>query len=356
MHSSLRGASRHDRPSSEHLTEPDIVRGVAIIAVVAIHASAIAQSRMSAVSPLYAVYVTLTYVSLFAVPAFIFISGLVLAHVYREGIPSYGTFLSRRIASIGAPYVIWSLFYYLYSARASHLPFGLAWLGGLTKALLLGTAFYHLYFVVIILQMYLLFPAILGLVKCLDSGRTGVLIPFGLVHAAYLWFLARFPFPYSDRFFLTYLVFFAVGTGIGLRIKEFRNMGARSRSLLGGVAVLGGLAYVGFSLAAIVYRYSSPATVLPSLWSAYSLAVGASLLAIAPWTSKPLLSGLGRHSFGIYLAHPIILVIADGALTWMGVRSTSLRFLIEWSVALGGAALLTRLAHRFRLGRLVFGR
>ncbi|MHB9057836.1 MAG: hypothetical protein ACYC53_03390, partial [Bacillota bacterium] len=114
--------------------------------------------------------------------------------------------------------------------------------------------------------------------------------------------------------------------------------------------------YVSLSVAAVAYRLRMPGMLLTFLWSVYSLAAGAFLFVFAVRRGGPFLAGLGRDSFGIYLAHPIILVAADRALMAVGVPSTSLRFLIEWSVALGGAALLTRFAHRFRYGRQVFGR
>ncbi|MHB0885848.1 MAG: hypothetical protein ACYC6V_07025 [Bacillota bacterium] len=53
MRSSLGGAGGPDRAITDRLAEPDVIRGVAIIGVVVIHASAVAQSQMSAGSPLY---------------------------------------------------------------------------------------------------------------------------------------------------------------------------------------------------------------------------------------------------------------------------------------------------------------
>lgn len=153
-----------------------------------------------------------------------------------------------------------------------------------------------------------------------------------------------------------YLVFFAAGAQFGLRAEEIRGRARWVGRWLGGLFVLTGVTYVGLMVGAVAYRLSTPGVLLTILWSAYSLAAGAFLFTVAARRTTPPLTGLGRHSFGIYLSHPIILVAADRALVAAGVPSTSLRFLIEWSVTLGGAALLTRLAHRFRPGRLVFGR
>ncbi len=141
---------------SHRLKEMDFIRAVAALAVIAIHVSAtyIDVSRGA--------YYTNQLVR-FAVPLFVLISGLLL---YRtndsiKDFKGYLAFLGKRLKKIFIPYLIWSLIYTLFTMRAD---LGSVWLNkaefltDFGRKLLIGNACTHLYFVIIIIQMYLLFP------------------------------------------------------------------------------------------------------------------------------------------------------------------------------------------------------
>jgi len=92
--------------------------------------------------------------------AFFFVSACMLTYTYtslkRSGLPR---FYWRRFVSVGIPYLCWTVIYYLYTFRESHY-------AGTHQALmalpdLLYLSYYHLYFLLVIMQFYLVFPLVL---------------------------------------------------------------------------------------------------------------------------------------------------------------------------------------------------
>ncbi|MGL5207203.1 MAG: acyltransferase [Acidaminococcaceae bacterium] len=133
----------------------DNLRGICMLGVIAIHAgSSIALSA----SPNVHIYMLFEVLSRYSVPAFFFISGYGLFASYGlyQNL-DYLPYLQKRFKSVGLPYVIWSILYLLYyqfvtPGSVSWSPFELFF------TLFFGLASYHIYFMVILLWFYLLFP------------------------------------------------------------------------------------------------------------------------------------------------------------------------------------------------------
>lgn len=98
----------------------------------------------------------LNQVTRFAVPLFILLSGLSLGFS-RSG-TSWLSFLKGRCIKILVPYIVWTLIYWLLHYRGNPV-------GHLANALLRGSAAPHLYFIVILIQLYLLYPLLKRLVS-----------------------------------------------------------------------------------------------------------------------------------------------------------------------------------------------
>ncbi|NTV90245.1 MAG: acyltransferase [Clostridiales bacterium] len=148
---------------SRRLRDMDFIRAVAALAVIAIHVSA-AYVKVSR-----GAYYTNQLVR-FAVPLFVLISGLLLFRTNDtvSDFKGYLAFLGKRLRKIFIPYILWSIIYILFSIRSD---FSRIWLSPgdffpmAGKKLLIGTANSHLYFVIIIIQLYLLFPLLKAFVK-----------------------------------------------------------------------------------------------------------------------------------------------------------------------------------------------
>ncbi len=146
---------------SERLLELDILRGVSIIGVILIHIIGSSFHFWAKGSSTWFVFLTLDQFFRFSVPLFVFISGYTLYSKYRDNF-KYGEFYLRRAARTLPWYFVWSLIIYIYinlTVEPGFVNYP-TW-----KLIFLGKVDYHLYFVSMIFQLYLLFPILLWLYK-----------------------------------------------------------------------------------------------------------------------------------------------------------------------------------------------
>lgn len=276
-----------------------------------------------------------------AVAVFIFISGVALTLRYHQQNLEYGAFVKRRLRRILVPFILWSLFYFVVINRGMWITYGPLSLAGT----LLGFSMYHLYYIVIILQLYLIYPLLLRLHQKLPYGWLPVL--FFLLG---IWFekqtLMVGPWRITDRFGLTYGGYFSLGIYAGMAWTGWRQVLAKIRPwlfilwvLLGTVAtiqvftqfspwyadknLLGGYRYMIFAVASI-------------LW----LSTAADWLAEKDWpVLGKKLKGISRLSLDIYFVHPLLLGVADRLWAKLPASDDILRFIITFSFVFTGAAL-----------------
>jgi peptidoglycan/LPS O-acetylase OafA/YrhL len=94
--------------------------------------------------------------------AFLFISACMLTYGYSDlQHIGYRYFYRRRFISVAVPYLCWTAIYFAVSLPGSGL--GL-WSGLQHFGFLLGTGYYQLYYLVVIMQFYVLYPALFWLV------------------------------------------------------------------------------------------------------------------------------------------------------------------------------------------------
>ncbi len=157
----------------------------------------------------------------FVVPAFIMSSGIKFAHLFSEGNFSYFSFLKRRITKIYIPYLIVASVYYLYFVfHRGYFPLNWAKYG---EYMALGTIAAPFYFIIIIMQLYILAPLTLGFCKNITP-------IFGIVIAGLITILSKYlmlDFKYSDRIFLVYFVYWIMGCYLGINfdmnMEKIRN-------------------------------------------------------------------------------------------------------------------------------------
>jgi peptidoglycan/LPS O-acetylase OafA/YrhL len=106
--------------------------------------------------------------------AFFFISSCMLTYAYMNLRRSdLKRFCRRRFVSVGIPYLSWTLIYFLWGFRDTtyaSVSAALAHLGNL-----LAHGYYQLYFLLVIMQFYAVFPLVLALLKR-TRGHHGLLI------------------------------------------------------------------------------------------------------------------------------------------------------------------------------------
>ena len=324
------------------LEELDLVRAFAISAVLLIHGTADATVDVADGSRSLAIYIAINRLSIFAVPVFILLSGLVLFYAYADGWRAGRTlsFYRKRLQYVIVPYLIWSFFYYLYypailpdiDVRVDPAEF--------LRLILGGNASYHLYFIVIIAQFYVLFPLLVS-AAAKWSGFARRLWLFGIA-VQLIAYIGEFAFGESSHrasLCVTYFGLFCIGGSIGMRYERFVAWIDRNIWWVTALATA-----VGFTFVLIVqlsrYDVKYHRIVYDLLFNVYPVLVAASLIWISrqwfrtrsKWAVR--LSAMGAASFGIYFIHPALLALWKSQI---GVAPTGLAYHVA---TLGGIALI----------------
>ena len=255
---------------------------------------------------------------------FFLLTAFVLTYNYgrRHNIRWLG-FWRRRYALVVPAYLAWTLVYFLADGRrldpisAAAADFG--------HDLLTGDARYQLYFLLVTMQVYLAFPLLrwllrttaghhlaLFLTACGYQLALTLAIQHHLVRTGLIGAWLRTPDPWLPSYLL-YVVAGALAAWHADRLIAFTR---RHAALAGPVFAVGVCAGVGSYLAAVAIGGQSPgaaSAVFQPVVVAESLCFGWALFAAAlVWAGRGarhrrLISAGADSSFGIYLAHPLVL-------------------------------------------------
>jgi peptidoglycan/LPS O-acetylase OafA/YrhL len=261
-------------------------------------------------TPTYLAFRLIEQAAVFAIPAFLFVSGffVVFATPKASPAPAWNVIL-RRVSWLLIPYLVWSLIVWiemgLQGTRLSPAQYAALLLTGAT------TPAY--YYVPVLVQLYLLSPflvrwakagwwsllAVGAVVQLLVSvAPLSVLSPTSAVLTA----LAGFP----KWFFLPHVFWFVLGILVSLHLPRLREPLARWR--YGFLAAAGGLFVVGvleweWLLNAAGGWIDHRITLVDSLY-ALALLLAFVGLAESGLRGRPSLETVGAQSYGIYLVHP----------------------------------------------------
>ncbi len=314
--------------------EVEYLRGFAALAVIAVHVSMNFTRLPGAGLPaLVGIFVYIA--AHFAVPVFVFISGWVLAARYRGGYP-VPAYYRRRARTILPPYILFSALYLPIVVEGAMAFAGMPAPGAMVGALLMGTAAYHLWFFVVIIQLYILYPLIAGVYDRFDRAGAALFLLLALLFVQVLWnvgahaagaFAGTEWYAVLIRLFPSHLLYFVLGVHVARHTDRFRSMpGSLSPAWVVAAAGAGALLTGGIWVAAVylsggfagatlgvfcVYRIIEPFYYVPVI---AALVVAARRLERGGGRSAGAFRSFGAHSFGIYLIHPI--VIAAGAAAW----------------------------------------
>jgi surface polysaccharide O-acyltransferase-like enzyme len=363
----------------ERIEELDIIRGMAFLAVVLQHATGAYIRRPETVMEEAVVFGILFNLAKFAVPAFVFITGFVLFYNYYEKlhVPS---FLRKRGMDILLPYLLWTLLYDIYYHGVP--AFSWQWAQELAGSLLSGSGGYHLWFVVMIFQFYLLYPCFRILFRSVNSTSNSILpaIVLGVCGLGYMFLLwlsahyipaTRFRFDsdwlqtvliqYRDRLFLSYSFYFLLGGMAGLAVHTWRQYLKRTAVwhaimmlpfflLVTQELIVGGVVNLNrsTSLKPSMFLFTVFHLLLLYGLACFILKVNTRLSAV--------LAFVGHYSYGAYLVHAMVLnyVIRalDMTVAWKHPLGLCLTAVL---VAAGISLLITKLISQLPYGRLLIG-
>lgn len=291
----------------------DALRGTAILCVVAIHSIILPNNPQSKGLEEISFWLTVFFRQMlnFAVPAFLFMSGYFCSRqdVFSEG--AYSQFLKRRIPKVLIPYLVWSLILLIgFPAMKSGQ---ISW-GEIPYKLLTAGASGPYYFVLLIIQFYVLPPLLLKLVNSGWRGGVLVLIINTLVLGCL--YLCRFVFHVSVPFELyalpaySWLIFYYFGLYMGhnRKVESWLSVG-----LKGWVALAVSFYFASCIEAVVIIKESGAVSFGMSAIKLSSFAFSLSVIAVFFGAKSRIkryprvLLLIGDYSFGIYLIHMIFL-------------------------------------------------
>jgi peptidoglycan/LPS O-acetylase OafA/YrhL len=299
----------------------DIIRLLTFAAVIVVHALAFTEEPSDGVAA------GLMMVLQFGREVFFALTGFVLVYSCLGKPLRPRAFWRKRFLFVGVPYVAWTVIYYAFSfVSGPHPPFSWVTLG---EDLFNGDAEYHLYFLLVSLQLYLVFPLLMRFVRATAHRAVLVLAIVGSLNVAWLAALqwvngpagwGGFFWTHAFELLPTYAVYVLAGAYAAMHLQTLLGLlrSYRHRLL---VWAVGGLAFT--ELAYIVQTaWMDPRSAnnpLQPVMIVCSASVVV-LLALAgdAWASSRRrgLAAVRRGSdisFGVYLLHPIILALVCNA-------------------------------------------
>ncbi|SEJ83296.1 Surface polysaccharide O-acyltransferase, integral membrane enzyme [Deinococcus reticulitermitis] len=354
----------HQAVSAARLSAIDAFRGIAILEVVTHHATSMALRYLEPGTAAFIGTAAVNQTLHFAVPSFIFLSATVLTRSLLKDFQP-GRYYWRRTVRGAWPYVLWSALYVLwYVASGRRPPEVLTNPERWSFYLLYGKASYHLYFMLVALQVYAVLPLLLPLARRRPAIWWALLL--GALAQVGAYFLNRevLLVRYPASTILWYVLPIILGVAVGARLSEFSEWFRKSRWW---VLALLLLVYPPYLYVTVNYALDRPVTPMyHSLLSwAYSTLMAIGLLGLAyRWQAsvsrvRVAVSVLGTVSLQIYLLHPFMLQALE---RWRAPvegeppSSTLLLTLIYGLVVLLVPALLGRALLGTRTSVVLFGR
>ena len=312
----------------ERVSAVEAIRGISMMGVIGIHIGA---EYLANPSPNLHLVALFDIGTRFSVPIFFFISAFGLLYGQSPTAPfSYRDFLVRRGRAVMIPYLVWSLFYLIHDAYAYGVSFPP--LTALPGILFFGNAKYQLYFMVILIWFYLLMPLwrillarmtlpLLAGILLLQIGfdywssfsTAFNLYVYGLPEGTLLRALLFYRLNY---WVMHYVFIFLLGGYVALHFDAFRAWMERNTARLYALGIISLGALLAWYYKLILVDGYTP---LEGIYTAHQLSplgifytVGATLALFAFFTRLGTENALGRafqllgkHSYFIYLGHPI---------------------------------------------------
>jgi len=307
----------------------DIYKIIACIAVILIHITSDAIFQYTSGSSLQAFVIVINSLVKFAVPCFIFLSAVALFDRYRNKRLYYIDFLKQRMGVILIPFLVWSLVYYLLYVYLGYYPLSITFL---IKGIVLGDLSYHLYFMIIIIQFYLIFTILKYFVERIKTAVGAPLIV--IAHLVYTFKIMAL-IPKSDRFFMSYLIFFMAGMYLVKHKAKIHELISKYRLVLIGIylilAATYSTAYVFiFAKDIVLFKYTM------QLWYGFSLASIIIFYIISNYLGEKLIwkknkiIELSGVTFYVYLSHPLVLLLLKYIYSGLSINSVSLKLVLNF--------------------------
>ncbi|MCS6919313.1 MAG: acyltransferase [Fimbriimonadales bacterium] len=286
----------------------EIFRGLAILEVVFHHASGRFLGILDKEGMAWLVLAILNRTLHYAVPAFLMMTAfaLTLSLLRDFNLKRYTT--NRALRAL-LPYLFWSGLYLLYRLYVSNTPPDWSrW----ADYLFWGKAYFHLYFLAVAMQLYLLLPLLLPAVRLRPPFWVALIAIVALAMAVYWCNRWVYRVPYTGSYVLWYTPVVLLGLWLATQAHRLGELVRRGWLLALASASVGLWLYLPLALQAIQRIPVNTFQYQVGNWL-FTAGVSFLLLAVAYWLSRSQarvaagLQVLGRYSLQIYLIHPLIL-------------------------------------------------
>lgn len=309
--------------ASKHLYEIDVLRILTFACVIAVHVIS-----HTATGTEVAINAVLALVH-FTREVFFGLSSFVLVYSYLHRPQPMRRFWPRRFRLVGVPYLVWSAIFVVLAGFGRPGANGWTLLGSYLHAILWGDAWYHLYFLLVTMQLYLLFPVLVWIIRKTRQHHLALVIAAAVVQLAISGFDMYKPgsvawirhYPNVS----SYVGFVIAGAVAADHSAQFLDWVRGNRRLIAWLTAATGVGMIGVYLIGLdagysEYKAGAPFQPMEIIWSA---GVGLGFLALGTWWAErrdpvtKLARGVDEASdlsFGIFLAHPLVIWL----LLWMG--------------------------------------
>ena len=338
--------------------EISLMNAALCMLVIFIHVTSRPLSAFKVESNQYALLMLPWRLSAFAVQGFIFLSGLKLFLNMNDF--KYGKFLLKRARSVVLPYVVWVLIYYFYFLWQNYPDMEAAKIPGY---ILRGNLASHFYFIIAIVQFYVLAPV---WVKLFQKVNSAVLLVFSLMVMIILGqnlpdlidvFVPDYYFNYTDRIFTTYIFYFIAGCCAGLNYDKFKEILQKNRLTITlmfvfSTALNGYLSFLSFTQRKHIYflenihiLYCISAILFFFMITYGFMEEKQSKLAVKT------VKAIDRVSYAIYLSHCLVIFALDDLvmhrINVSPQQSYAIRIFVVYAVVLTCALLWGKLKRSF---------
>jgi peptidoglycan/LPS O-acetylase OafA/YrhL len=272
---------------------------------------------------------------------FFFISACMLTYAYADlSWHGLGRFYWRRFVSVGVPYLCWTLIYFFFLMPTAHYSGVVSALRGLAK--MAETGYYQLYFLVVIMQFYLVFPLLIALLRRIRKHHglvlaAAALAQFAISILSQSQLLPSLMQQYNQQDALSYLLYLVGGCIVALHLEQVDAWVRGHARLIVTLTVVAALAAESLYFlaqygvtSALGSGYSALAagssaflpTVIPFNVGAIACGYLAGLTLVRPGRSRltrAVVRSGADNAYGVYLSQMLVI----STLVWLGWRNLS---------------------------------
>lgn len=298
----------------------DVVRAVTIVSVIMVHSTWFTANGGGSVTA-----GAILSVLHFTRESFMALTGFVLTYSLWDRPARWGRFWVKRYRLIAIPYIIWSAAYLTLSMPVWPI---VPYVSKLLQDLPTGAAWFHLYYLLITMQFYMVMPGFLWIIRRCQNHAWRLVAMAAVLEVALMAYdqygLSTHPGglnAYTGTEVWTYGLYFIIGGMMASRWTEVSGwLKSHSRTVLGFFAfgILAMLAFYFGQLQGQASRINFADAVLQPAMVLESAAIFLALVRVGIWYQKywqrsiipwhaRIMKRIADASFGMYLMHPMIL-------------------------------------------------